>query len=97
MDQNQDREALLREIRKERRKDLEEELAVVVQDAAAYGDELQRDDGAHQARLQKRRRQLEASIIRARELMHDWPITEKDIEDHKTAKALAERWANRQK
>lgn len=87
----EDREQLLREVRRERRQELVEQLAVVVEGSAAYGEELQRDDGAHKARLQKRRDRLEESIRRARELMHDWPITEEDIVRYQVERRLIER------
>ena len=78
-----ERERIVRDIRRERRQELAKQLEVVVEDAIAYRDERRRDDNAHKARLQKRRDRLEDSIRRARELMHDWPIIDEDIELHR--------------
>jgi hypothetical protein len=74
-----ERELLERSVRKTRRAELLQELEVLGEEAISYRDEMQRDDGAHKARLQRRRDAFEASIRRARELMHDWPISNDDI------------------
>jgi hypothetical protein len=73
---------ILDEIREERARLLEYELEALVVDGVAYRDELARRDGAHGARLAKRRRYLMDAIRRVRELMPDQPITKEDVRHH---------------
>jgi hypothetical protein len=77
-----ERERVIDEIYRQRRRLLEEVIETLVTDAVSYHEEKARDDNLHRARLKKRRYRLEQSIRLASRLMSDEPITDKDIERH---------------
>jgi hypothetical protein len=65
----EDRDNVLREIRKWRRKELVEALDSLAESAILYHAEQQRSDNAHIARLEKRRASFEACIRWAHQLL----------------------------
>src|SRR5579883_3092111 len=74
-----------------RREHLEDEIAALVEVAASYAEELQRDDPAHKARLARQRDSLLEHVKFCYEALRPGPVTRRDLEMAKRLKEWAER------
>lgn len=72
-------EEVSKEIRRLRREDRRETLLGVVEEAVLYDAEMQRDDNAYKARLNKREDALRAAIEHAYKAMHPGDITKGEL------------------